>query len=98
VNSFLSDFIAGRTHKLARDFLGAGLVIIALCFGAVSLLTSALDTMRTASRQQLPPRVAQSAPVQTQTIVRSVLDDNVTTASIGGRTIVLDPCTGKETK
>jgi hypothetical protein len=96
VNSFLSDFLAGRTHKLARDFLGAGLAIVVLCFGAVTMLTSALDTMRTASRQQIPPRIAQNGPVQTQTIVRSVLDDNVTTASIGGRTIVLDPCTGKE--
>jgi putative intracellular protease/amidase len=94
--SFLSDFIAGRTNKLARDFLGAGLVIVVLCFGAVSLLTSTLDTMRSANRQQLPPRIVQNGPLQT--IVRSVLDDNVTTASIGGRTIVLDPCTGKEKK
>lgn len=94
--SFLSDFLSGRSNKLARDFLGAGIAIILMCFGAVSLLNSALDTMRTAGRQQLPARLAQNGPVQTQTVVRSVLDDNVTTASIGGRTIVLDPCTGKE--
>jgi hypothetical protein len=98
MNSFLSDFIAGRTHKLARDFLGAGLAIVLMCFGAVSLLNSALETMRTANRQSLPPAIAQNAPTQTQTIVRSILDDNVTTASIGGRTIILDPCTGKEKK
>jgi hypothetical protein len=96
--SFLSDFIAGRSHKLARDFLGAGFAIVLMCFGAVSLLNSALDTVRSAGRQPLPPRVAQNAPVQTQTIVRSVLDDNLTTASIGGRTIILDPCTGQEKK
>jgi hypothetical protein len=95
---FLGDFVAGRTHKLARDFLLASITIIALCFGAVTLLTSALEEMRVASRQPLPQRVGSGGPTQTQTIVRSVLDDNVTTASIGGRTIVLDPCTGKEKK
>jgi hypothetical protein len=96
--SFLSDFLAGRTNKLARDFLGASVVIIGLCVGAVSVLQSLLDTLRTEGRQAMPSRIAQNGPVQTQTIVRSVLDDNVTTASIGGRTIILDPCTGKEKK
>jgi putative intracellular protease/amidase len=94
----IGDFIAGRTHKLARDFLFTGFVIIALCFGAITLLSGMLQDMRVAGRQPLPPRVAANGPVQTQTIVRSVLDDNVTTASIGGRTIILDPCTGKEKK
>jgi hypothetical protein len=94
--SFIGDFIAGRTHKLARDFLFTGFVILTMCFGAVSLLSSAMQEMRMASRQPLPPRVAQGGPVTTTTVVRSVLDDNPTTASIGGRTIVLDPCTGKE--
>jgi hypothetical protein len=95
---FLSDFLAGRNHRLARDFLFTGFVILALCFGAVSLLSSVMQDMRVASRQPLPPRIAQNAPVQTQTIVRSVLDDNPVTASIGGRSIVLDPCTGQEKK
>jgi hypothetical protein len=96
--NFLSDFLAGRTHKLARDFLGASFVIVLMCFGAVSILNMTLTTLRTATRQPLPPMAAQNAPSLPQTIVRSVLDDNVTTASIGGRTIILDPCTGKEKK
>jgi hypothetical protein len=96
--NFIADFIAGRTHRLARDFMVAGFVIIMLSFGAVSLLTKAIDEFRVASRQNMPARLAATGPTQTQTIVRSVLDDNVTTASIGGRTIILDPCTGKEKK
>jgi hypothetical protein len=96
--NFLSDFLAGRTHKLARDFLGTGFVIVLMCVGAVTVLNAALGTMRTAMRQPLPAAVAQTGPALPQTLVRSVLDDNVTTASIGGRTIILDPCTGKEKK
>ncbi len=96
--NFIADFVAGRTHKLARDFMLAGLAIVLMSFGAVSLLTRAIDEVRSASRQQLPPRLAANGPVQTQTIVRSVLDDNVTTASIGSRSIILDPCTGREKK
>jgi hypothetical protein len=95
---FLGDFIAGRTHKLARDFLVSGFVIIGLCFGAVSLLTRTIEEMRVSSRQSVPPRIAANGPVMTYETVRSVLDDNPTTASIGGRSIVLDPCTGKEKK
>jgi putative intracellular protease/amidase len=95
---FLGDFLAGRTHKLARDFLFSGFVIVSLCLGATTLLSKLLEDMRMASRQPLPAKVASSGPGATQTLVRSVLDDNVTTASIGGRTIVLDPCTGKEKK
>jgi hypothetical protein len=96
--NFIADFITGRTHKLARDFMVAGFAIILMSFGAVSLLTKAIDEFRTAGRQHMPSRLAANGPTQTQTVVRSVLDDNVTTASIGGRTIVLDPCTGKEKK
>jgi putative intracellular protease/amidase len=92
------DFIAGRTHKLARDFLVSGFVIVALCFGAVTLLTRTLEEIRATGRQSLPPRVAGNGPSMTYETVRSILDDNPTTASIGGRSIVLDPCTGKEKK
>ncbi len=95
---FFGEFFAGRTHKLARDFLFASVAILGLCLGAILMLTYALEEMRVANRQNLPARVANSGVTQTQTIVRSVLDDNLTTASIGGRTIVLDPCTGKEKK
>ena len=95
---FIGDFLAGRTYKLARDFLFSGLIIIALSMGAMVVLSRLIEDMRVANRQSLPPRVAAAASGSTQTIVRSVLDDNVTTASIGGRSIVLDPCTGKEKK
>jgi hypothetical protein len=95
---FLGDFIAGRTHKLARDFLFSGLVIVGLCMGAISLLTRTLEDMRVTSRQVLPAKVASAGSSTTQTLVRSVLDENVTTASLGGRSIILDPCTGKEKK
>jgi uncharacterized membrane protein YfcA len=95
---FIGDFIGGRTNKLARDFLLSGLAIVALCVGAVTLLTRTLEDFRVANRQPLPPRVAGAGPTVTHEIVRSILDDNPTTASIGTRSIVLDPCTGKEKK
>jgi hypothetical protein len=94
--SFIGDFIAGRTHRLARDFLLSSIVIVTMSVGAVTLLTRTLDDMRLASRQPLPQRVATNGPVMTHEVVRSILDDNPTTASIGGRSIILDPCTGKE--
>jgi hypothetical protein len=94
--SFIGDFIAGRTHKLARDFLLSSLVIVTMSVGAVTLLTRTLDEMRVSSRQPLPQRAATNGTIVTHEVVRSILDDNPTTASIGGRSIILDPCTGKE--
>ncbi len=89
---FIGDFLAGRTFKLARDFLFAGVAIVVLCFGALTAFTSLIEQSRVASRQSLPPRIAnQGAPVVTQEIVRSVLDDNPTTASIGTRSILTEP-------
>jgi hypothetical protein len=90
--NFLSDFFLGRTNKLSRDFLGAALAIIMFCVGAVSVLNTALEAMRAEMRQTLPPRIAnQGGPVATQEIVRSVLDDNPTTASVGTRSILTEP-------
>jgi hypothetical protein len=57
-----------------------------------------MQDMRVASRQPLPARLAQNTPTTTTTVVRSVLDDNLTTASVSGRAIILDPCTGQEKK
>jgi hypothetical protein len=99
--SFLRDFMAGRTHKLARDFLLSGFVIICLSMAGMVTLSRALDELRVAQRQALPPRIQvtdNQGNGRITTIVRSVLDDPVTTGSIGGRSIILDPCTGKEKK
>jgi hypothetical protein len=89
---FIGDFLAGRTYRLARDFLFAGVAIVVMCVGALTVFTSMLEQMRVAGRQTLPPRIAnQGGPVTTQEIVRSVLDDNPTTASIGTRSILTEP-------
>jgi hypothetical protein len=94
----MMDFIAGRSNKLLRDLLGTGLAIIALSFGALTMINAGLDQLRE-NRNSLPPLVTH-APAQrdipTRTVTRSVLDDNITTGSI--RPIILDPCTGKEKK
>jgi hypothetical protein len=94
------DFIAGRSNKLLRDMLLSSALVAVVCVGAMSALSGALGTMKLA-RQPLPQKVqtAQNAGSgQTTTIVRSILDDAVLTGSVGGRTIILDPCTGKEKK
>jgi hypothetical protein len=98
---FISDFLSGKTHKLARDFLFTGAVIAGLCFIAVGVIGSMVDNIKVAQRQALPQRVATAQPRpagEVTTITRSVLDDNIATGSIAGRTIILDPCTGKEKK
>jgi hypothetical protein len=94
------DFFAGRSNKLLRDFLGASLAIIAICFGALMLINSALDSLRdNRSLISLPPKITRAPDSQSneiRTVTRSVLDDNLTTGSV--RPIILDPCTGKEKK
>jgi hypothetical protein len=93
------DFLAGRTNKLLRDMLAAAAVVAFLCVVAVSLIDAAVTTF-TASRHPLPPRLAAgqgysvNGPVTT--IVRSVLDDPITTGTIGAKSGVIDPRTGKE--
>jgi hypothetical protein len=99
--SFIDDFLSGRTHKLARDFMLTGVVITGVCFIAVGAINTMVENMKVAQRQALPQRIAnnQSRPAgEITTITRSVLDDNIATGSIAGRPIILDPCTGKEKK
>jgi putative intracellular protease/amidase len=94
------DFLAGRSNKLLRDFMGAGLAITAFCFGALLLVNTGLEQLReTRGLISLPPKISRSAdivPNEVRTVTRSVLDDNLTTGST--RPIILDPCTGKEKK
>ncbi len=97
--SSISDFVSGKTHKLARDFLFASGAIAVVCFIAVGVINTMVENMKVAQRQALPQRIAtgqQRAPGEITTITRSVLDDNISTGSISGRPIILDPCTGKE--
>jgi hypothetical protein len=97
----ITDFIAGRSNKLLRDMLVASGLITAMCLVAVVSINQVVESIKSA-RQPLPSRIqaVQNAPQNGQitTITRSVLDDPVVTGSIGGRPIVLDPCTGKEKK
>jgi hypothetical protein len=97
--SFLSDFLSGRTHKLARDFLFSSALIAVMCFVAVRYVNAMVENVKVAQRQTLPQRIAVNqsrTDAEVRTITRSVLDDNLTTGSISGRKIILDPCTGKE--
>ncbi len=88
---FIGDFLAGaRSSSPGLPLRGRRDRV--LCFGALTAFTSLIEQSRVASRQSLPPRIAnQGAPVVTQEIVRSVLDDNPTTASIGTRSILTEP-------
>jgi putative intracellular protease/amidase len=96
----IMDFLAGRSNKLLRDFMGASLAITAFCFGALLLVNSGLDQLRqTRGVISLPPKISRSTDGvsnEIRTVTRSVLDDNLTTGST--RPIILDPCTGKEKK
>jgi hypothetical protein len=97
----IGDFLSGKTHKLARDFLLTGAVITGVCFMAVGVINTMVENMKVAQRQALPQRIATGQPRpagEITTITRSVLDDNIATGSIAGRPIILDPCTGKEKK
>jgi hypothetical protein len=99
----LGDFLAGRSNKLLRDFMGAGLAIVAFSFGALLMVNAGLDHLRqTRGLISLPPKISRlpDAPDNSiRTVTRSVLDDNLTTGSLGSvRPIILDPCTGKEKK
>jgi hypothetical protein len=94
----LVDFLAGRTNKLLRDLLGASLLVALGCVGAVGFIRSAADSYRMAL-QPMPPRLEAgraSGEGRITTVTRSVLDDPVFTGSTGGRSVVLDPCTGTE--
>jgi hypothetical protein len=97
----ITDFITGRSNKLLRDMLVAAGLITAMCLVAVVSINQVVESIKS-NRQPLPSRIqstqnpAQIGPITT--ITRSVLDDPVITGSIGGRPIILDPCTGKEKK
>ena len=99
--SAIVDFIAGRSNKLLRDILTASAVTVFACVGAVTVVQTATEHLRV-GRQPLPPRLeANRAPGggSITTITRSVLDEPVMTGSItGGRSVILDPCTGREKK
>ncbi len=78
------DFIAGRSNKLLRDFLGTSFVIIALSMGAMMMINLAVESYTIAQSQSLPSRVAtgQNRPDgPVTTITRSVLDDGIVTGS-----------------
>jgi hypothetical protein len=83
-----TDFLAGRSNKLLRDFLGTGLAIIIVCMGAMVMINVAVDSYTSARSQSLPPRLAagQTRPDgPVTTITRSVLDDPVVTGSTTSR-------------
>ena len=94
------EFLAGRNNKLLRDMLGASAVVALVCVAAVGAIRSTVDSF-VAARQSLPSRLDASrsggnGPIIT--ITRSVLDEPVFTGSVSGKSVVLDPCTGKEKK
>jgi hypothetical protein len=95
------DFLMGRSNRLLRDMLMTSSVVAVLCVMVATFISATMETIRT-TRQPLPPRIQAAGPTvpssQVTTITRSVLDDPIVTGSVIGRTIVLDPCTGKEKK
>ncbi len=95
------DFLAGRSNKLLRDMLIASTIVTGMCLVALVSINQVVESIKTA-RQPLPSRVQaaqnNASNGQITTITRSVLDDPLLTGSIGGRTVILDPCTGKEKK
>jgi hypothetical protein len=93
----ISDFLAGRSNKLARDFLFTSITITALAMVGFGVVRHMVNELKVAQSEKLPARIASGATT-TMVITRSVLDDVVTTGSINGRPLVIDPCTGKEKK
>ena len=81
------EFLRGHNNKLLRDMLVACSLVAVVALIAMNLVSQAVQNLRVAT-QPLPTRLeAQSPPSigQTTTITRSVLDDPVTTGSIGNR-------------
>jgi hypothetical protein len=99
VNS-ISDFFAGRSNKLARDFLFTSVTIGALAMVGFGVVRHMMNELKVAQSEKLPARIqtGSNAPTKNIVITRSVLDEVVTTGSINGRPLVIDPCTGKEKK
>lgn len=91
------DFFAGRGNKLLRDMLAASAMAAFCCVAVVATIRTAAEGLRFA-RDPLPARIQAAQPGGSYTVTRSVLDDQVLTGSVGGRPIVLDPCTGREKK
>ncbi len=96
----ISDFLAGRSNKLARDFLFTSVTICALAMVGFGVVRHMVNELKVAQSEKLPGRIQSGANGTTTNMVitRSVLDDVVTTGSINGRPLVIDPCTGKEKK
>ena len=98
------DFLTGRSNKLLRDILTASAVTVFACVGAVTIVQTATEHLRV-GRQPMPPRLeanrlpTNGGSTSVTTITRSVLDEPVMTGSItGGRSVIIDPCTGREKK
>lgn len=81
--------------SMTRDYLVASAVFTVLSLFAVHAVTALVDSMRQNVRVQTARIEPQEPVVRNYQISRSVLDDSVTTGSIGSsRPVILDPCTG----
>jgi hypothetical protein len=98
--SNISDFFAGRSNKLARDFLFTSITIGALAMVGFGVVRHMVNELKVAQAEKMPLRIQTGANGATTNMVitRSVLDEVMTTGSINGRPLVIDPCTGKEKK
>jgi hypothetical protein len=93
----LSDFF--REHRAVRDFSITGSLIVCggLLMGHVMATGLPVNLggpsmMIAAVKPQVNP-----APASSRAIIRSVLDDDVTTGSVNRpQSIILDPCTGEQ--
>jgi hypothetical protein len=96
----ISDFIAGRSNKIARDFLFTSITIVAITMVGFGVVRHMVGELKVAQSEKMPARIQTGSNGSTSTmmVTRSVLDEVITTGSINGRPLVIDPCTGKEKK
>jgi hypothetical protein len=96
----MTDFVTGQGNRLLRDFLAASVAVTAVLAVCLVFLSQMLEPNK--NGQPLPKTIADAGSardtgIRTTTVIRSVLDDPVTTGSIGAsRPLILDPCTGAE--
>jgi len=80
---------------MARDYAVVGILVAVLAVFSVQQFNTFMGSMRQNVRVQSATLRPQEPLPRNYAINRSVLDDTVTTGSISGRPVVLDPCTGQ---
>ncbi len=82
-------------NSAVRDYAVAGVVIVTLAMVGLHSVKALVDSTRQSVRVETARFDKKDDKVKSYTVTRSVMDDNISTGSIKGRPIVLDPCTGQ---